>query len=117
METQPEVKRKWSRRGEAEILQILKDHETSHQSQRSFCDERGIALGTFAQWRRRYGSESAGTCSPHFAEVSLSQGMVLGECSESIGVRLVDGTEVFLPSRWPASCLGEYVRALRGLSC
>ena len=35
-------------------LSLVRDWESSGQSQRSFCDAHGLKLGTFSYWRRQY---------------------------------------------------------------
>ena len=112
MEVQSVKGRRHVRRSVSEIMELLSAHEASGQSQRAFCQARGISVGSFALWRRRYGRKAAGT-GPEFAEVSITGSPVCG----CIAVRLVDGTEVFFPSHLPAKSLAEYIVALRGERC
>ena len=54
-----EAKRVRKFRGKAAILQLLQEQAGSRQSIKSFCASRGIAEGTFHNWKHKYGSDSS----------------------------------------------------------
>jgi hypothetical protein len=56
-------------RGRTAIVKILQEQAESGQSIKSYCAARGIAEGTFHNWKHRYRGE--GDARPGFATVQL----------------------------------------------
>ena len=60
-----------ARRTPAQWQRLMDQYEQSGQSQEHFCRVRGIALATFAAWRRKLKATSLATAAPAFVEVCL----------------------------------------------
>lgn len=101
--------KKQRRRTREEVEELLAAYESGTQTQRSFCAGRGLSLGTFALWRRKYRRKASAA----FAEVSLPAAGSL----DGFAVRLTDGTEIFLPGGMEPACLAAYVKELGRPSC
>jgi hypothetical protein len=93
-----------------QIEEVLDAYEVSGVSQKKFCEDRGLSLATFGNWRRRQLKLSRGERGGGgFCEVRLKE----RHPGESTVIRLCDGTEVILAAGLSPVRVAEYVAALR----
>lgn len=63
------------RRSQTEWQRLMKEFETSGETQRAFCESRGIAYSTFCYWRRRLrAAEQKPVSEPPLVELPLFVG-------------------------------------------
>lgn len=111
-EHQTDGKRLWYTR--EQIEEALDAYKVSGVSQKKFCEDRGLSLATFGNWRRKHLKASRGEYGGGgFCEVRLKE----GHHGESAVIRLCDGTEVILAGVLSPVRVAEYVAALRRSSC
>ena len=93
-----------------QIQEILTAYEASGLSQRKFCQQRGLSLASFGNWRRKYQRTSRrepaakGFCEVHLKEAAPEAGSL---------IRLPDGIEVVFPGLLSPDQAAGYVSALR----
>ena len=93
-----------------QIEEVLDAYEVSGVSQKKFCEDRGLSLATFGNWRRKHLKPSRGEHGDgRFWEVRLKEGHPV----ESTVIRLCDGTEVILAAGLSPVRVAEYGAALR----
>jgi len=68
-EKKEKVVRKY--RGRAAIAKLLQEQVESGQDMKSFCAGRGIAEGTFHNWKHRYGARGTAASSAGFATLQV----------------------------------------------
>lgn len=61
-------------RGQSWWAAQMKAYEQSGMTQRTFCEEHGLAYSTFSSWRRRLSRENAVVlAAPRFVEIEIPQ--------------------------------------------
>jgi len=93
-----------------QIQEILTAYEASGLSQRKFCQQRGLSLASFGNWRRKYRSTfrreatAEGFCEVHLKESNFGTGTQ---------IRFPDGIELVFPGLLSPDQAAGYVSALR----
>ena len=99
---------------------LVKDWESSKQTQQAFCQERGLCYRQFNQWKSRFKQESLSeqenNVAPQFVPIQLKTPASLVSPS-GVQVVLPNGIRIEVSSEHHMPVLISSVKALAGLSC
>lgn len=86
------------RRTADQMFPLVERYQSSGQTQKSFCEQEGINMGTFQYWLRKYREQNSSDELPPFQQIT-----VLPESSNSnrqdryIVIRTPSGMEIKIP--------------------
>lgn len=70
MKTTKPKKRHYTNRSESEWRSIVNEYKTSALTQKTFCEQHGIAISGFHHWRKRFSEASPSSATGQFIEIS-----------------------------------------------
>ena|SRR5712692_4066155 len=111
--SEEQVRRRGRRRSRAEAEQLVAEYEASGLSQREFCRQHELALGTLDRYRKRraYGDKRGGD---GWVAVELSRANEAGESGpgRELAVVLSSGRRIEVRRGFDAHTLEQLVRVL-----
>ena len=94
-----------------ECLAIMREFESSNQTQPEFCKERNLAFNTFAYYRRQYLAQQkvSSKASSPFVEIQVPRAMGV----EPFSLSFPNGIKLCLPQQFDDRQLSKLIEVLR----